>query len=134
MGRGVWAQQAILICQLSCFGSNEDHGSSLLFNPLKWWVFRWINDLIETIHQTIRGEIVYGLSVTAILRDLASYVVVKPGLASRDSVKLVQTCLEESDIGNAHMALHETGAIRTIRKYAGSAPGNCKGMDKLQLR
>jgi hypothetical protein len=59
---------------------------------------------------------------------------VKPGLALRDSVKLVQMCLKESDIGNAHIALHETGVIQTIHKYAGSAPGNCKGMDKLQLR
>jgi hypothetical protein len=74
-------------------------------------------DLVEIIHQTVRGEITDGLSVTTVLRELASYVVENPGLASRASVELVKTCLEETDIANADLALRGTGAIQIIHNY-----------------
>ncbi|GIJ86938.1 hypothetical protein Asppvi_005837 [Aspergillus pseudoviridinutans] len=75
-------------------------------------------DLVEIIHQAIKGEITDGLSVTTVLCELASYVVEKPGLASRDSVELVKMCLKETDIANADLALRETGAIQIIHTYA----------------
>jgi hypothetical protein len=75
-------------------------------------------DLVEIIHQAIKGEITDGLSVTTVFRELASYIVENPGLASRDSVELVKMCLKETGIINAGLAICGTGAIQIIRTYA----------------
>jgi hypothetical protein len=75
-------------------------------------------DLVEIIHQAIKGEITDGLSVTAVFRELASYTVENPSLASRDSVELVKMCLKETGIINAGLAICGTGAIQIIRTYA----------------
>jgi hypothetical protein len=75
-------------------------------------------DLVEIIHPAIKGEITDGHSVTTVFRELASYVVENPGLASRDSVELVKMCLKETDIVNADLALCETGVVQIIHTYA----------------
>jgi hypothetical protein len=77
-----------------------------------------IVDVIEVIHQIIRGVITDEPSVTIILRELASYVVENSGPASTDSVEFVRTCIEEMGGANGGSTLRGPKAVKFIHIYA----------------